>query len=254
MVISILKKIKTILKNVGVRNLCKLFLLDGKEKKLSIPNSNQDVHLRGDSSDTAVFRQIFVEEQYKNHFFNWKIEYIIDGGANIGLSSLYFSLNYKDAHIIAVEPDDINFDLLKKNTDKLWNISYEKAWLWSENVPLAFDWSQKWTWWSNVVKSENNRWSDDVRGITVDELLKKHNYPRVDLLKIDIEGAELNLFSENTSTWLPKVKMIMIELHDHIFPGCWQAFLQAVQRDWKSFSIHQQKEILILINNAEVGK
>mgnify|MGYP000361339186 CR=1 FL=1 len=51
-----------------------------------------------------------------------------------------------------------------------------------------------------------------------------------DLLKIDIEGAEKELFSENTDYWLGKVNMIIIELHDWMRKDCSKNFYSAIKK------------------------
>ncbi len=55
-----------------------------------------------------------------------------------------------------------------------------------------------------------------------------NNIKQIDLLKIDIEGAELELFQSNYEQWLPRVKVVVIELHDHLRPGCSSAFNNAI--------------------------
>jgi len=58
-----------------------------------------------------------------------------------------------------------------------------------------------------------------VRGITFAELVAENGIERVDLLKVDIEGAEKWLFNESADEWLPKVKTILVEFHEFIEAG-----------------------------------
>jgi hypothetical protein len=61
------------------------------------------------------------------------------------------------------------------------------------------------------------------------DLLAKHRLPRIDLLKIDVEGSEKVIFeSPQTRLWLPQVEMILIETHDRVLAGCAEAVSQAV--------------------------
>jgi Methyltransferase FkbM domain len=60
------------------------------------------------------------------------------------------------------------------------------------------------------------------------DLLNRYNVPQVDILKLDIEGAEREVFAHNAEQWLDKVRVIGIELHDRWVPGCSRAFYQAV--------------------------
>ena len=56
--------------------------------------------------------------------------------------------------------------------------------------------------------------------VTLDEILTKNNWETIDILKIDIEGAEKQLFESNYENWLPKTKIIMVETHDRMIPKC----------------------------------
>jgi hypothetical protein len=70
----------------------------------------------------------------------------------------------------------------------------------------------------------------EVGTVTVDELSNRLG-GHIDLLKLDIEGSERELFSENVS-WLDQVGEIVIELHDCYRPGCAKAFYSAVASKW----------------------
>ncbi len=65
--------------------------------------------------------------------------------------------------------------------------------------------------------------SDEVNGITVDKIMKDFNLKKIDILKIDIEGAEKEVF-QDTSFWIKKVNSIVIELHEDLKPGCSRSF------------------------------
>ena len=69
--------------------------------------------------------------------------------------------------------------------------------------------------------------ASSIPAVTLDDLIRDHG--EIDLLKLDIEGSELEVFQENTG-WLDKVTAINIELHDHIKPGCSNAFEAAVSK------------------------
>lgn len=77
----------------------------------------------------------------------------------------------------------------------------------------------------------------EVRAITVEDILERYALQRIDLLKIDIEGAELELFSAGDLTWLDRVDCIAIELHDHFRPGCGNAFFNAMTKGTWTYRI-----------------
>jgi hypothetical protein len=93
--------------------------------------------------------------------------------------------------------------------------------------------------------------SYDIKAVTIDTLLKKSGFDKIDILKLDIEGAEREIFSKNFDSWLDKVDIIMIELHDRIKKGCTKAFYSAVNKyKWKKF---KRGENIILIKKKSIN-
>ncbi|HEY7772650.1 MAG TPA: FkbM family methyltransferase, partial [Marinagarivorans sp.] len=73
-----------------------------------------------------------------------------------------------------------------------------------------------------------------VLGMTVDSLMVQFQLERIDILKIDIEGAEKEVFSD-TSEWLPKVDAMIVELHERMKAGCNRSFYagsQGFDNEW----------------------
>jgi hypothetical protein len=66
------------------------------------------------------------------------------------------------------------------------------------------------------------------------ELVARAGGETVGLVKIDIEGAELDVFSADT-TWLHRVDALAVELHDRYRPGCTAAVETAVARAWPAY-------------------
>jgi len=111
---------------------------------------------------------------------------ILDCGANMGLSVLYFSLNYPDHHIIAFEPDADIFAILKENVETfgLKNVTlYQKA-VWTQKETLKFFTD------GGMGGRINNEYSNQVPKFIEAVPLLDYLTPDVDFLKIDIEGAE----------------------------------------------------------------
>ena len=75
-----------------------------------------------------------------------------------------------------------------------------------------------------------------VTAVTIDSLMQAYGLNHVDVLKIDIETSEKELFLKNYERWLPKVRMIVIELHDWLRPGCSRAFFAAVNATLNNYS------------------
>ncbi len=231
---------KVIIKKIGIINL---FLFICWFKHLFLTELGQKITLRKKGSDRLVFFQIFIEEEYKNA--PGDSDFIIDLGANNGLSCLYFRKHNPKAQIIAVEPDYINFDLLSQNTSES-NIVCINKWAWFESTFFSLNEEKAWTWWSQVsVSGEETK----LNSITIWEIMSTYNFPHIDILKIDIEGAEKHLFSKNYSSWLQKTRCIAIELHDTIEPGASHTFLSAIYEIWGvPTTISVRSDVIMLYN------
>jgi len=198
-----------------------------------------EIYLRRNSSDTGIFNQIFIEREY-NIKFSFEPKFIIDAGANIGLTSLFFSKKFPLATIVALEPEVENFKILKINTKNCLKVISVNNALWSKDGVISLVKSPSYD--SHNV-SESNNSSDAVCSITISSLLNTYNISRIDILKMDIEGAEKEIFSSDVQNWLPKVKVLVIELHDRYKSGCSMSLFQALSGFDYSMSI--KGELLI---------
>lgn len=192
--------------------------------KICIPQLKDNIKLRSNSSDIEVFEQIFINEEYKFATDN-EPQIIIDAGANIGLASIYYSIIYPKSKIIAIEPETSNYELLKENTKKYSNIHCINKALWNKNVYLKIS-NPNDEKFSFIVEESIN--DDGISAITIDELMKQYNISFIDILKIDIEGAEKEVFS-NQPTWLSDVGIVIIELHDTKKVGCSRSFYTSIE-------------------------
>lgn len=180
--------------------------------------------IRASQSDRFVFRQIFGDEEL-NIPLKVKPTSIIDAGANIGLASIYFALKFPEAKIIAVEPEQANFNLLVENASAFQTIKPVFGAVWPRKELLAI----AGTHGGECAYFVDNKSSGpSVQSWTVPELLDQLPGGRADLVKIDIEGAELDLFSGDTA-WLRQVRTLMVETHDRVRQGCTKAVTSALQ-------------------------
>jgi FkbM family methyltransferase len=182
------------------------------------------IHLRNSGSDFQVFEQIFYREEYNSLCLaaaDNKVdpEIIVDAGANIGLTSIYFLQKFPRATLYAIEPMPENIAALQKNVASQQGKDrfrlYEGA-LWKSAAALSVDYTfgdgQEW---SRAVK-ENGPTEGNIAGATIEALMTHWNLPHIDILKMDIEGAEAVIFKNTASCrFLEKVKIIGIEIHDH---------------------------------------
>jgi FkbM family methyltransferase len=199
--------------------------------------------MRKNTSDEKVFWQIFVEKELD---LDYKIEpkLIIDGGANIGASTLWFAKKFPSAQIIAVEPEESNFKILQKNCGALPNVKLIKAALWNKNTELKIKNIGLGKWGFAVVEAK----PDDKKKITaimIDNILADSGLEEIDILKLDIEGSEKELFESGFENWLGKTKILIIELHEQLRPGAEQEFRSAIAK--YNFAENRNGEKVVLI-------
>lgn len=136
---------------------------------------------------------------------------ILDCGANMGLSVLYFSLKYPDHKIIAFEPDPDIFSVLKENvnTFQLKNVTIHQKAVWNKREVLNFFTDAGMG--GRVENSYTNQVPREVEAVPLEDFLTDD----VDFLKIDIEGAE-EVVLNSCKDILHKSNHIFFEYHNSI--------------------------------------
>ncbi len=195
--------------------------------KKKVPGLAHPIYLRIGTTDTCVFRQILNERHY-DFPLSALPKVIIDAGANIGISAVFFAHKYPAAKIIALEPEDSNFTLLKKNVSPYPQITPLKVALWKEQKAICLVDPGEGHHGFRTVERTNGESSQNgyVPATALDILMKEMQIEFIDVLKIDIEGAEKEVF-DHSQNWIDRVGVLMVELHDHITPGCTKAFEKA---------------------------
>lgn len=196
----------------GNKDFKDAFPFTGSAYTLNIAGEKHTVYLRTYTGDIDIFYEIFYREVYGLNPSVFKnAEVIIDLGSNTGLSALYFLDKCPHAKIICAEPDPDNFAILQRNL--LPFTDFSRAYLHEAAVMAeagtVYLQKEKIKYNSNVVK---NSYEKNTNAITVNGLIDIHGINSIDLIKIDIEGSEKNLFSSNTE-WLTKTKYLVLEFH-----------------------------------------
>ena len=198
----------------------------------NISNMKVPLAFRPNTSDKWLLNKIFNVQEYNFKIENFNPQLILDCGANVGYSAAYFANKYPQAKIIAVEPEPLNFKMLTYNTHFFDNVTCLNSAIWYNegyikilpDVPgntLAF-----------MTEDTTADDPEALKTTTIAKLLADSGFDEIDLLKLDIEGAEREVFDDiaKPDEWLPKVKVMVIELHDRMKIGCSNAFFKAVSR------------------------
>jgi FkbM family methyltransferase len=216
-----------------------------KTLELKLNNFKQPIYLREGSSDGYVFEQIFIYKEY-NIKLKTEPKYIIDGGGNTGLSAVYFQNRFPNSKIIVIEPDIENFEQLQKNTKHYENIFPVLGGLWNHKMYAEVVDKFQTGKWGLSIEATKEASSTSIQTFTIDELMQKYNFPHIDLLKLDIEGAEKELFEDNYKEWLKATHVLVIELHEEFKVGCTKTVFKAINNTWENYHLWQTGENLVI--------
>lgn len=198
-------------------------------ERILVPGLSRPVSLRRNGTDHRAFEHIFLHAAYDVCLPCDSVSVVVDGGANIGLATVYFAKRYPAARIVSVEPDGENFGQLMMNCGGYANIQLVQAALWGMSERVRID-NPEAASWSFRVATDSRPTGNSLQGYTVKKLMQLHGLSHVDILKLDIEGAEGEVFQSCCDEWLGTVRMIICELHERYSPGCSELFHNAMRR------------------------
>jgi FkbM family methyltransferase len=182
---------------------------------LYLPGVEHPLYARPRTSDLEAFHTIFGRRQQAVDL-GFDPRLIVDLGANVGYASVDFALRYPEARVVAVEPEPSNVELLRRNVAGL-PVDVVEAAVWPRAAELELEETEIGHLGFRVREVSSS--DHGVSTVTIPMLMERQGWAQIDLLKIDIEGAELELLSEEAG-WLERVRAISIEFHDTFRPGC----------------------------------
>jgi len=217
---------------MGAKNLFKLFRsipglrvqIEIDEYKLRLINESPGIEVyarKYPSSDLITLLEVWGKQEYRHAIDILTAKeisepFILDVGGNVGYSVVYFKYHFPAARIICVEPDRLNQRQISKNTEVngFQNIALVAGALWRKRTKMEIksDYREGTSASFYVVESDQG----DVEGYGISDILLIQNWSHIDLLKMDIEGAEKYLFEDEhiAATILSITRVIAIEIHD----------------------------------------
>lgn len=168
-----------------------------------------------------TYVEIFKEKDHNklSKFLSGKDLTIIDLGANEGFYTLKAKEMSPKAKIIAVEPNPSAFKILRRNieTNKLNNVILLNKAVTSKNRKIPFEIVKGQTSIGGLKVYKKYRKRGELKkiivdSITLERLCKAHKVKQIDLLKMDVEGSELDIVRSSRNI-LNNVKKAVIEYH-----------------------------------------
>lgn len=235
---------------VAKKGLLKNVSQDEVELSLTLNNNTKTFYLRLNGSDVWVFNQVILNGEY-NHplslyqkLFKSNPTTIVDAGANVGLVTIFFKAHNPEARILAIEPDKGNFIAasrnIKANSFQHVDILNDALWPTKQSLKIVNDFRDMQEWSLRVEEHKDGT----ITSITPHDALSHFN-DQVDIFKIDIEGGEAKIFdSLNDMSWLKKVKIIALEIHQEF--GASERILNVLSTN--GFTISHHGELTIGVN------
>ena len=202
---------------IATRLLIKSKLLRGKNKKANVSFFGFKISGYDYYTLYFLFKEVFISNEY---FFDAKTTapLIIDCGANIGMSILYFKKLYPSSRITAFEANPLVYKLLQENItqNKLSDIELNNVALYDEEKEIPFYINENiGTLMGSVEETRGGSISVKVPAKRLSSYLV--NMDLVDLIKIDVEGAEIQILNDLfTASFINKAKEYIIEYHHNI--------------------------------------
>jgi FkbM family methyltransferase len=209
---------------------------------MQFDSGKRDVFLRTRSGDIQMFYETIWEEAYEmgQTLSNGPLT-ILDLGAHAGTASVFFLEKYQPQKLFCVEADASNFRILKKNLAA----DIARATL----IEAAISDHDGEQGWNNSGLSHNHQlgakgeYPVTVRTVTMDTLMRQYEISHIDVLKVDIEGAEKQLFA--STGWLSKVSRIIIEIHSDELEEMIAGILLSNGFNWKACNSSAYSKIFL---------
>jgi FkbM family methyltransferase len=175
----------------------------------------QPVVIRDRGTDLATFREVVFGDQYQTELIPWsQLRTIVDLGSNIGISVRLWQQRCPDASILAVEPDATNRELLEQNIAEgpaPHNVTVVEGCV--AGQPGHVQLNRRAGAWGFFIERPADRVEQPTQAFTIDTLLDNFAPEKtIDLLKMDIEGAEAECLSQ-CAAWIQRVRWMFLETH-----------------------------------------
>lgn len=235
----------TCIEALGVKNAFKIFLLariSEKAIRITLPNGSA-FYFEG-RLDKGVVSHFYSTGYFIKDTDRDQVRRIIDAGANIGDETVRFLAHHPHAEVVAIEAAQRNYRLLEKNVGYESRAHLLHGGLWSRRTHLKVI-------GGNTNESfrvvETQPQSDSVSAWSVSDIMNEMGWDCIDILKMDIEGSEHEVFSNNFLDWIHKVRVFIFEVPDSDRPGTTQIIYKALEKiNFNSFICGEN---LVLIRN-----
>ncbi|MGB5235690.1 MAG: FkbM family methyltransferase [Candidatus Macondimonas sp.] len=176
-----------------------------------------------------------------------RVATILDVGANIGDETARFLVHHPNAHIVAIEAAPRNFSLLEKTFEKITNVEVLNCAVWPVKANLKIMPGR--TMESFTVIETSDGGEGTIPAITIQDIMEKMDWNSIDILKLDIEGSEYELFTRGNREWTKKVRVFIFEVPDSDRLGTTQKIYKTLSENGLKYNTFVCGENIVLIRD-----
>jgi len=207
--------------------------------------------------DLQTLKEVFCEDYYFNKFIDLKkISTIADLGGHKGYVSLLYAGLIPNIKIVSLEPEEENYLIFEENikNNSLKNaITLLKNAIWSKDCTKTFYKTKNYSAGHTLYKThleQQEKIAHEVKCLSLSSVLKKSGFNKIDLLKIDVEGAEYEVLFKLEKSILRNIKYILIECHriDNNSDQDIKEFLE--KNGFEPHYIYNYESVIVAINKS----
>jgi FkbM family methyltransferase len=218
---------------------------EGELRAVRLRNYPHPVYFRPETHDsTMIIQNLLREESGRLLPRNLNPRFIIDAGTNIGDTAVYFVNRYKDCELVALEPHPEISAVALRNLAPYPNAKFLKKGLWSHTTKMGFT---DESIGSSITETDNAPFV--IECVDIPTILQESGRDRIDILKLDIEGAELEVIMHNSEKWIPQTAVIVVDLHTAKIATECISFLKR-----RGFSHERCRSLHYFVNSALPGR
>mgnify|MGYP001039418442 CR=1 FL=1 len=215
--ISIIFKLKKEIKNWKIPIL---YYFGLRKKEAIIEFKNGIKCIIRNKSDSIAFLEVFFLNT-NDWIYEFKIkekDVVIDIGAHIGYFSIYSSINAKDGKIFAFEPHNKSFEVLKKNLEinQIENVIPQNLGVTKKSGIGSLYLKKDFAIGNSIYKNTDSDLKIEIKTISLQDIIKNNDLQRINILKLDCEGAEYQILLNLDNQTLQKIDKIVSEMHPKI--------------------------------------
>lgn len=205
-----------------------------------VPQLLYPIFIRRGTPDAVEFVHSVIRESYKHYLPDDPVKFIIDAGAYIGDTTSWYLSRFSSARVVAIEPDPENFQMLARNCNPYGSrVTLLNAGLWPYKANLTLHRAPGGGSDVSVSEAIGDLLFDCI-GIDPFSILEEYGAEIIDILKCDIEGAEVKLFSSQCDEWLSRTRTIYVDIHSRMAR---EVVMAATQRH--GFKCREWRELLV---------